>query len=68
VPLIWLPIATYALWLAHTAFGTPLLQLAALFVSGVLIWQLFEYSVHRWLFHFDPTGPESIKLHFAMHG
>lgn len=68
VPLIWLPISAAMLWISAAWYGTSLPQLALLFPIGVLVWQLFEYSVHRWGFHFEPTGPESIKLHFVMHG
>lgn len=68
VPLIWLPIAAWCLWHAHAAHGASLPLLSVLFVAGVLVWQLFEYCVHRFAFHFDPTGPESIKIHFVMHG
>ena len=68
MPLLWLPTATAMLWLSHSVYGTGLPLLSVLFVVGILVWQLFEYSVHRWLFHFDPKDPEGIKMHFLMHG
>lgn len=68
VPLLWLPVAAAFLWRAATAGGVPPLQLPGAIAAGVLVWQLIEYSIHRWLFHFGPTGPESIKWHFMLHG
>ena len=68
MPLLWLPIASAMLYYAHTKCGGSLLLLAALFPIGILVWQLFEYCVHRFAFHFDPKTPEGIKLHFLMHG
>lgn len=68
VPLIWLPVASALLWRGSVLGGVPVAQLPGLVAIGVLVWQLIEYSIHRWLFHFNPTGPESIKWHFMLHG
>ena len=37
-------------------------------VSGVLTWQLIEYSLHRFLFHMEARSPAFIVFHFTMHG
>jgi len=37
-------------------------------VGGILTWQLVEYSLHRWVFHMEPTSPALIVLHFSLHG
>jgi hypothetical protein len=68
VLLLWLPIAAAMMWVSASVYDVSLPLLAALFPLGILVWQLFEYSVHRWLFHFDPVTPEGIKTHFLMHG
>ncbi|KAI8475951.1 MAG: hypothetical protein J3K34DRAFT_402474 [Monoraphidium minutum] len=68
VPLLWIPFATALLWRGVAHGGVPLLQLPALVAVGVLVWQLIEYSLHRWVFHLKPTGPKSIKWHFMLHG
>lgn len=46
----------------------PLRPLAALVAAGVLLWQLIEYSLHRWLFHAVPANASMILVHFLMHG
>ena len=68
MPLIWIPISCFCLYISAAWYGVSLRLLPALFVIGILVWQLFEYSVHRWAFHFTPTSPESIKRHFLFHG
>ncbi|KAI7838789.1 hypothetical protein COHA_007404 [Chlorella ohadii] len=67
VPLLWLPVAAL---LARRALRTGLLcgPVAALASGGVLLWQLIEYSMHRWLFHVVPSSRPAILAHFLMHG
>lgn len=35
---------------------------------GLLIWTLFEYMLHRFVFHFEPKSPWGQKLHYLFHG
>lgn len=66
VPLLWLPLA--AALAVRAAATLPLHTLAALAAAGVVLWQLIEYSMHRWVFHAAPGGPNTIVAHFLMHG
>ncbi|EFN56100.1 hypothetical protein CHLNCDRAFT_144683 [Chlorella variabilis] len=68
VPLLWLPVAAAFMWRGVATGGLSLGLLPASFVAGVLIWQLMEYSIHRFLFHFDPKTPRGIEWHFMLHG
>lgn len=40
------------------------------FLLGVVVWTLLEYSLHRWVFHMEPSGDSKlfIYVHFAIHG
>jgi len=41
------------------------------FVSGIVIWTILEYALHRFLFHVDdmlPDRPFFLMLHFLLHG
>ncbi|PWN23522.1 fatty acid-2 hydroxylase [Microstroma glucosiphilum] len=43
----------------------------ACFASGVFIWTLLEYTLHRFLFHVDeflPNNGPCLTLHFLLHG
>jgi len=71
IPCAWLPVA--AALLAHAAAapagGPSPYAMSALFVSGVVCWSLFEYAMHRFVFHAAPAanGP-SITASFLLHG
>jgi dihydroceramide fatty acyl 2-hydroxylase len=38
------------------------------FLSGLLLWTLAEYTLHRFLFHYKPTGPRQERILFMFHG
>jgi len=69
VILIFLPIILYLLITAATpASSAAIAVLAPGFLSGVFIWTLAEYTLHRFLFHFKPRGPAQERLSFLFHG
>lgn len=39
-----------------------------LFVSGLLFWSLFEYIMHRYLFHMIVERPKARRFVYTMHG
>ena len=39
-----------------------------LFVGGYLLWTLFEYWLHRLVFHFEPQKGIGARLHWIIHG
>lgn len=43
----------------------PALWFAAV---GGLVWTLFEYGLHRWVFHWKPKAPALARLVFLIHG
>lgn len=67
--LIWIPVAFYLLSTALPDVGN---QFGAfLFFAGIIVWTLFEYLIHRFIFHMDGLLPDHhffICLHFLLHG
>ena len=65
---IYLPVVAFMFDLAvrqrALAFGLVL----GLFALGILIWTLVEYTMHRWLFHYQPKSRWGKQLHFLLHG
>ena len=64
--LIFLPaIVLMAAWSLSriSAAGT-----VALVVGGYAIWTLFEYWLHRLVFHFEPAEGLGARLHWIIHG
>ncbi len=39
-----------------------------LFAGGYLLWTLFEYWLHRLVFHFEPKDGIGARLHWIIHG
>ena len=65
--ILYVPVAFWMLYLA-TARDIPPPLIAALVLGGLLIWTLVEYTMHRFVFHYEPRSAWGKKLHFMMHG
>jgi sterol desaturase/sphingolipid hydroxylase (fatty acid hydroxylase superfamily) len=46
-------IVSSTLVLSHSAIGV--VSRVAWFVTGMLLWTLLEYIIHRWVFHYEPS-------------
>ncbi|MCJ1349868.1 fatty acid alpha-hydroxylase [Peltigera leucophlebia] len=70
VPMVWLPPVAYGSYLAY--LGLPsFLQLVLYWFTGLGLWTLVEYGLHRGLFHVDKYLPDNrvgITAHFVLHG
>lgn len=55
--------------IAWVGWGSAsLLASFGLFAGGLLFWSLFEYVMHRYLFHLEPKQPLLKWLVFVIHG
>jgi sterol desaturase/sphingolipid hydroxylase (fatty acid hydroxylase superfamily) len=69
VPLfIFIPIILYFLYRAIWVFELKFLSIVALIVLGLFVWTITEYTLHRFIFHFEPKSEFGKKLHFIFHG
>jgi sterol desaturase/sphingolipid hydroxylase (fatty acid hydroxylase superfamily) len=57
-----LPIYTFA------KLGFEVWKIAALFICGMLFWTLFEYIMHRFVFHMVAESERAQKIVYVMHG
>jgi dihydroceramide fatty acyl 2-hydroxylase len=66
--IIFLPIVSYFLWasMQEALLGTG--AIVGIFLAGVFFWTFSEYTLHRFVFHYEPTSSMGKKLHFMMHG
>lgn len=71
------PIVIYSIYFPIIAlmlyYGTAYKSLTIsseilLFIGGALFWSLFEYVMHRYLFHFVAESPRAQKFIYTMHG
>lgn len=61
VPMVWLPPVAYGSFIAYQ--GLPsFLQLALYWLTGLGLWTLIEYGLHRGLFHVDKSVLRYYKL------
>ena len=69
VPLyIFMPIILYFLYRAIWVFGLKFFSIVALIILGLFVWTITEYTLHRFIFHFEPKSEFGKKLHFIFHG
>lgn len=70
--LVWIPVMALELvHYVHLAGGVGEVNPFVFVVSalaGALFWLWFEYSLHRWIFHWEPKGYYAIIFHFLIHG
>lgn len=69
VPLyIYLPVVFYFLYKAVFMYSIPAATIILFIILGVAVWTLTEYTLHRFLFHFEFKSEFGAKLHFIFHG
>src|SRR4030066_1175559 len=70
VVIIWLPVAIYFMTRAiiARAAGVSAIYLPAGFLLGVLLWTFTEYTLHRFVFHYEPRSPRQERIIFLFHG
>ncbi|KAI9501081.1 fatty acid alpha-hydroxylase [Coemansia spiralis] len=69
IPVYWLPIMVTLLVLGTRYEPANVLFVG--FVFGLISWTLLEYSIHRFVFHYDENIPEGTLAqvaHFLLHG
>lgn len=68
VPLIiYVPLIGYLIYKAFlNQISVP--DFLIFFMSGLLVWTITEYLLHRFIFHYQPTSKIGLRLHFIFHG
>lgn len=69
VPLyIFIPIIFYFLYSSIWVYELKFLSIVSLIIIGLFVWTLTEYTLHRFVFHFQPKSQFGGRLHFIFHG
>ena len=68
VYLIYFPVIIYMLHYGATRKGMAPGREAEIFISGVLFWSLFEYFMHRYVFHMIMESERGKRFVYTMHG
>jgi dihydroceramide fatty acyl 2-hydroxylase len=64
----WIPIMAFVLYRSVHRHVLGFVATALLFVSGMLLWSLTEYLLHRFVFHWTNDSAFGRRLHFLVHG
>ncbi|CAL9113816.1 dihydroceramide fatty acyl 2-hydroxylase FAH1 [Musa acuminata AAA Group] len=67
VPVIWLPVVGWCLTKSIQMGNTPP-QLALMVATGIFLWTLIEYTLHRFLFHIKTESYWGNTAHYLLHG
>lgn len=68
VTAFWIPVAIAAIAASLHLRERSLPEVLPFAFGGLLGWTLFEYVMHRFLFHLELPGPLGRRLAFVMHG
>lgn len=63
---LWAPVTVFLLYLAAQT-ATPGV-IAAAFFLGLFLWTLGEYTLHRFLFHYEARSERAKRVFFLFHG
>jgi sterol desaturase/sphingolipid hydroxylase (fatty acid hydroxylase superfamily) len=69
IPLyVFLPVIFYFFYKSIFVFFLDFVQIILMILLGLFVWTFTEYSLHRFVFHFEPSGEFGKRLHFMFHG
>jgi sterol desaturase/sphingolipid hydroxylase (fatty acid hydroxylase superfamily) len=66
---LWVPIiSAFLAWSIVTPSAGRGVFVPACFVTGLFLWTLVEYCLHRFLFHYEPRSERGKKTFYLFHG
>jgi 4-hydroxysphinganine ceramide fatty acyl 2-hydroxylase len=65
---MYFPVIAYMLYHGTAHKGVSAWKELVLFIAGTLFWSLFEYVMHRYLFHMIVETPRARRFVYTMHG
>src|SRR5690606_10884141 len=69
VPLfIYVPVIGYFLYVSIVSYSLSFINILVFIVLGIFVWTFTEYTLHRFIFHFQPKTNFGRRLHFIFHG
>jgi sterol desaturase/sphingolipid hydroxylase (fatty acid hydroxylase superfamily) len=65
---MYLPVIGFMLFFSVSKLSFTVLQTALIFAAGIICWSLFEYTIHRFVFHFFAESERAKKIVYLIHG
>ncbi len=66
--VIFVPVILYFLYRSIFIAEFRLITISTLIVFGIFVWTITEYSLHRFIFHFNAKSEFGKRIHFIFHG
>ncbi len=69
VPLIiYIPVTLIFLYRGFFLYNLTIESSILWFIIGTVVWTFTEYTLHRFVFHYEPENKFGKKIHFIIHG
>jgi sterol desaturase/sphingolipid hydroxylase (fatty acid hydroxylase superfamily) len=65
---MYIPVISFMLWYSSNRAGLTTVKTMLVFFAGMFFWTLFEYILHRFIFHFIAESERGKKLTYILHG
>lgn len=65
---MYLPLIGYSLYYSYDALGFSIGRIALVFLGAMFFWSLFEYVMHRYIFHMVTDSPRLTRFIYVLHG
>jgi len=65
---MYLPVIIYLPYYAANKYGFENWRVLLIFLGGMFFWTLFEYMMHRFVFHFVSENPRMQRISYLIHG
>jgi len=65
---MYFPVIAFMMYYGHTYHNLSVGKIILVFALGIFSWSLFEYIMHRFVFHLASENPRVQKVVYTMHG
>lgn len=65
---LYLPIIAFMIYYGSARLDLGAMRIVLTFLGGMFFWSLFEYSIHRFAFHFVAESERAMKIVYIIHG
>lgn len=65
---LYIPIIAFMLYYSNAGKGLSALQTTLTFFAGMFSWSLFEYLIHRFVFHYMAESERAMRIVYIIHG
>jgi sterol desaturase/sphingolipid hydroxylase (fatty acid hydroxylase superfamily) len=69
VPLVvYIPVISYFMYKSIASYEFSFITIFVMVLFGIIVWSLAEYTLHRFIFHYEPKSKFGERIHFIFHG